>query len=146
MCRVQIMNKFQTSSCKQNTSNIFYYFMLVALRNPAINSFSFYLNHTRSLEETKHKRKNRLWKKLIPICSEWIIFGGNVGRWHANWKSQLDLMTPTRSDNLISTRDTFLGSSRGDRTPFWNREPSRRRLKGKVVPDVEDTCTPPSRC
>lgn len=59
MCRVQIMNKFETSSCKQNTSNIFYYFILMALRNPAVNSFSSYLNRTRSLEETKHKRKKK---------------------------------------------------------------------------------------
>lgn len=53
------MNKFQTSSCKQNTSNIVYHFIPMALRNPAVNSFSFYLNHTRSLEETKHKRKKK---------------------------------------------------------------------------------------
>lgn len=64
MCRVQITNKFQTSSCKQNTSNVFYYFILMALRNPAVNSFSSYLNRTRSLEETKHKRKKSAVKEV----------------------------------------------------------------------------------
>lgn len=52
------MNKFETSSCKQNTSNIVYYFILVALSNPAVNSISFYLSHTRSLEERKMETKS----------------------------------------------------------------------------------------
>lgn len=50
------------------------------------------------------------------------------------------------SDDLMSTRGTFLGNSREDRTPFWNQEPSRRRQKERVVLDAEDTCTLPNRC